>query len=258
MHTIVSADGTLIAFDQIGTGPPLVLIAGASCDRGADKSIAEALTGKFTVLNYDRRGRGDSSDSPPYSVEREIEDIDALLDAAGGSATVLGLSSGAVLAADAAAAGLTIDRLVLWEPPFAVDDDGRRRSLEYATELKELLGADRRSDALTLFMSYVGMPNEAIVGVRQSPYWQAGLSLAPTLAYDAAIMADGALERHHLGAIGSPTLVLTGSRSPASLRKAAEATAAEIPAAEFDVLDDQDHNVSGDALAAAIRRFVAR
>jgi pimeloyl-ACP methyl ester carboxylesterase len=141
---IESKDGTVIAFDQIGEGRPIVLVAGASCDRAIDTPIAEALARNFTVLNYDRRGRGDSGDTPPYSVEREVDDIRALLEAAGGSATVLGLSSGAVLAAEAAASGLPIDRLIMWEPPFSIDPDGPRRAVEYSDRLTELLDADRR------------------------------------------------------------------------------------------------------------------
>ena len=130
MENVTSADGTTIAFDQLGEGPPLVLVAGASCDRSVDAALAGALAEHFTVLNYDRHGRGDSGDTLPFAVQREVEDLDVMLAAAGGLATVVGLSSGAALAAEAAAGGLPIDALVLWEPPFCVDEDGvpRRRS----------------------------------------------------------------------------------------------------------------------------------
>ncbi len=143
MEKVQSKDGTTIAFDQLGEGAPLVLVAGASCDRSIDVPIAEALARHFTVLNYDRRGRGDSDDTLPYAVEREVEDIDVLLAAAGGSATLVGLSSGAALAAEAAAAGLAIDALVMWEPPFSLDPEDSKRAQKYTEEL--IPAARRRS-----------------------------------------------------------------------------------------------------------------
>jgi pimeloyl-ACP methyl ester carboxylesterase len=258
MEKIQSRDGTTIAFDQLGEGPAMIIVAGASCDRGIDAPIAQALARHFTVLNYDRRGRGDSDDTPPYAVAREIEDIAALLDAAGGSAGVLGLSSGAVLAAEAAASGLPVDRLVMWEPPFNTDPGGVRRARQYADRLSELLAADRRGDALAHFMTYVGLPEEAIAGVQQSPYWQLGLSLAPTLAYDAAIMGDGTIPTDRYREIGVPALVLSGSKSPALLRGAAEQAAAAIPGARHEVLPGQDHNVAGESIAPVIAAFAGR
>ncbi len=255
---IESKDGTVIAFDQIGEGRPIILVAGASCDRAIDTTIADALARSFTVLNYDRRGRGDSGDIPPYSVAREVEDIRALLEAAGGSATVLGLSSGAVLAAEAAASGLPIDGLIMWEPPFSIDPDGPRRATEYSDRLTELLAADRRGDALVHFMRQVGVPDEMIAAIRQTPYWQVGLNLAHTLAYDAAIMGDSTIPAGRFGRIGTSTLVLAGSESPKFLRQAAVQTAAVIPGAHVDVLPGQDHNVAGDAIAPVVAAFVGR
>ena len=258
MERVQSKDGTVIAFDQLGEGAPLVLVAGASVDRSVDAPIADALARHFTVLNYDRRGRGDSDDTLPYAVEREIEDLDLLLDAAGGSATVVGLSSGAALAAEAAAAGLPIDALVMWEPPFSVDPDGVQAAKEYAEEVTALLAEDRRGDALARFMRLVGLPEEMIAGMRQSPYWQLGESLAPTLAYDAAVMGDNTIPAGRYGRIAVPTLVLAGSESPAFLREAAAQAAAAIPGARHDVLTGQDHNVAGDALAEAVAAFTGR
>lgn len=255
MEKITSTDGTTIAFDQLGGGPPLILVAGAACDRGVDAPIAQALAQYFTVLNYDRRGRGDSDDTPPYAVAREVEDLAALLDAAGGSATVLGLSSGAALAAEAAASGLPIDRLIMWEPPFSLDPDGPRRAKEYADRLAELLAAGDREGALTHFMRQVGVPESAIAGVRQSPYWQAGLALAPTLAYDAAILGDTVVPAERYAGIGVPALVLAGSESPEFLRLAAARAAQAIPGARHDVLPGQDHNVAGESIAPAVAAF---
>jgi pimeloyl-ACP methyl ester carboxylesterase len=258
MERVQSKDGTVIAFDQLGEGAPLVLVAGASVDRSTDAPIADALARHFTVLNYDRRGRGDSDDTLPYAVEREIEDLDVLLDAAGGSATVVGLSSGAVLAAHAAAAGLPIDALVMWEPPFSVDPEGVQAAKEYTSELTALLAEDRRGDALARFMRLVGLPEEMIAGMRQSPYWQLGENLAPTLAYDAAVMGDSTIPAGRYGRIAVPTLVLAGSESPAFMREAAARVAAAIPGARHDVLTGQDHNVAGDALAEAVAAFTGR
>ena len=191
METVTSADGTVIAFDQLGSGPPLIVVAGASCDRAVDTAIAAALADRFTVLNYDRRGRGDSTDTPPYAVDREIEDLDVLVSAAGGTATVVGLSSGAVLAAHAAASGLPVRHLVMWEPPFRLDAEGQRQTATYNERLAALLADDDRGGALELFMRMVGVPEPAIAGMRQSPYWALGEGLAPTLAYDAAVMGVG-------------------------------------------------------------------
>ncbi|MEV6104276.1 alpha/beta hydrolase [Streptomyces sp. NPDC051940] len=255
MHKIESADGTVIAFDQIGSGPPLIIVAGASCDRSVDAALADELARHMTVLNYDRRGRGDSGDTQPYAVAREIDDIRALTDAAGGSASLLGLSSGAVLAARAAADGVPVDRLIMWEPPFSLDDEARRRTSEYAARLGGLLAENRRGDALALFMSLVGMPEEVIEGMRHSPHFQQGLALAHTLAYDAAVMGDGSIPEDTLTRIQAPTLLLAGSRSPAFLCAAAERAAAAIPDARQAVLADQDHNVAPDVIAPVVARF---
>ena len=255
MEKVTSADGTVIAFDQLGSGAPLILVAGASCDRGADARVAEALAGHFTVLNHDRRGRGDSTDTQPYAVEREVEDLGALLDAAGGQAALVGLSSGAVLAARAAADGLPVTHLVLWEPPFRLDPEGQRASREYAARLGELLGAGRRGDAVELFMRMVGVPEPMIAGMRQSAYWPAAEALAPTLAYDATVMGDGAVPVETYAAIGAPSLVLSGGASPPWMRDSAEAAAAAIPHGVTRVLEGQTHDVDPEVLAAAVHAF---
>lgn len=255
MERITSHDGTVLAFDQLGAGPPLILVAGASCDRAVDRPIAAALAKTFTVLNYDRRGRGDSGDTLPYAVAREVEDLAALLEAAGGRASVAGLSSGAVLAAEAAASGLPIDRLIMWEPPFSVDSDGPQRAREYSSKLNELLAAGRRDDALAHFMRQVGIPEETIGGIRESPYWEIGLALAHTLAYDAEIMGDTNVPEQRFGEITAPTLVLAGSESPDFMHLAAERAAAAISGARVDILNGQDHAVVGEVLEPVVAEF---
>jgi pimeloyl-ACP methyl ester carboxylesterase len=257
MQTVTSADGTTIAFDQIGAGPPLVLVAGASCDRAVDARIAEGLGAHFTVLTYDRRGRGDSTDTPPYAVEREIEDLEILLAAAGGSAVVVGLSSGGVLSAHAAAAGLRIGHLVMWEPPFRLDAAAQQAAREYAERTRALLAEGRRGDALELFMTVVGLPAEAIAGIRRSPYWAQGEKLAPTLAYDAAVMGDGSIPRERFASITVPTAVLTGGGSPGWFRASGRAAADAIPGATYGELPGQTHDVAPDALAAAVHEVTA-
>ena len=253
MRTVTSADGTLIAFDQLGAGPPLVLVSGASCDRAVGRPIADALAAHFTVLNHDRRGRGDSTDTLPYAVEREVEDLEILLAAAGGSAVLVGLSSGAVLAAHAAAAGLPVGHLVMWEPPFRLDAAGRAAARDYNGRLAALLGEGRRGDALELFMTTVGVPPEAIAGMRRSPSWARGEALAPTLGYDAAVMGDGGVPP--FAGIRAATLVLAGGAGPEFFRAAGRAAAAAIPAAVYRELPGQTHDVSPGALAAAVRDF---
>jgi pimeloyl-ACP methyl ester carboxylesterase len=258
METVTSADGTVIAFDQLGSGTPLVLVAGASCDRGADAAHATALAASFTVLNFDRRGRGDSTDTSPYAVQREVEDLAVLLDAAGGGATVVGLSSGAALAAHAVAKGVPATHLVLWEPPFRLDPAGQQAAREYAETLSSLLVEDRRDDALELFMRMVGVPEPMIEGMRQSPHWAAGEALAPTLAHDAEIMGDAGVPVDVFAAITTPTLVLAGGGSPAWMRESAAATAGSIPGAEVGVLAGQAHDVDASVLAGVVHAFVER
>ena len=256
METVTSADGTTIAFDQIGAGTPLVLVAGASCDRAVDARFADALAAHFTVLNYDRRGRGDSADTLPYAVDREIEDLEILLAAAGGSAVVVGLSSGAALAAHAAAAGLPISHLVMWEPPVRLDPAAQQAALEYGEQTRALLAEGRRGDAVELFMTVVGMPADMIAGMRSSPYWAQGEKLAPTLAYDAAVMGDGSIQAERFAAITAATVVLTGGASPDWFRAAGTAAAEAIPGATYRELPGQTHDVAPNVLAAAVHGFV--
>src|SRR5215510_2099955 len=171
MEMVHSSDGTVIAFDRLGAGKPVVLVSGASTSRAVHQPLAELLAAHFTVINYDRRGRGDSGDTLPYSVAREIDDLSAVIAAAGGRASVFGNSSGAALALRATAAGSPISSVALWEPPFMTDPDAPRRAREYTTKLEELLAAGHRGDAIALFMSSIGLPQEMIVGMRRSEAW---------------------------------------------------------------------------------------
>ncbi|WP_433471766.1 alpha/beta fold hydrolase [Spirillospora sp. CA-142024] len=261
METVHSKDGTEIAFDRIGEGPALVHVGGALNDRGSGAALAGLLAPRHTVLGYDRRGRGDSGDAPPYAVEREIEDLAAVIEAAGGSAAVYGMSSGAVLALRAAAHGLPITRLALFEPPFVpAHDDRVTRARAYNTELTALLADGHRGDALALFMTNVGMPAEMVRQMRGAPMWPALEALAPTLAYDSAVMDDAAtgaeLPEDLLGRVAVPALVLDGGDSPAWMRDIARRTAALLPAGTHRTLDGQTHDVDPAALAPALEEFL--
>ena len=190
METVRSKDGTVIAYDKVGQGPPLILVDGALCYRvsGPMRSLASQLAPHFTVYFYDRRGRGDSGDTKPWAVEREIEDIEALIAAAGGSAYVFGLSSGAALSLEAASRGLSIRKLALYEAPFVVDGTYPPMTDKYLPDLKALVAADRRGDAVKHFLRRVGVPGVFIALMRFMPSWKRLTAVAPTLVYDISIV----------------------------------------------------------------------
>ncbi|GAA2287123.1 alpha/beta hydrolase [Streptomyces ruber] len=244
---VVSADGTDIAFEQSGSGPAVILVASALADRSDTKKLAALLAEHFTVINYDRRGRGASGDAADYAVEREIEDIAALIGHAGGSASLFGSSSGAVLALRAAVAGLKIDRLALFEPPFVVaaGDDGPPRDL--ARQVNTLLAEDRRAEAVKFFMTKVqGMPGIAVASMRLMPgVWRTLTGMAHTLPYDIAVMGDTQrgepLSPGDWSPATVPTRVLTGGKSGDSMRRAGEALAGVLPDAEHRVLPGVNH-----------------
>ncbi|TDE41586.1 alpha/beta hydrolase [Nonomuraea mesophila] len=251
-----SADGTEIVLDRLGSGSPVVLVSGASCARGVHAPLAELLADGHTVVNYDRRGRGDSGDTPPYDVRREIEDLAAVIVVSGGSAAVFGNSSGAVLALRAAAEGVPITRLALWEPPFQLDPGAPERARAYAAELAGCLAEGRRGDAMALFMSSVGLPPGVIAQMRQAPMWASMEAIAPTLAHDAAIMGDGRPPAG-LSDVKAPTLIMTGSRTGSWSLAAAEALTDLLPFPRHTVLQGQDHNVSWEALVPHLRSFLS-
>jgi pimeloyl-ACP methyl ester carboxylesterase len=257
MDTVHSDDGTSIAFDRLGTGAPVILVSGASTARGIHAQLAELLAADFAVFNYDRRGRGDSGDTRPYAVEREVEDLDGVITEAGGEAAVFGNSSGAVLALHAAAAGLPITALALWEPPFAIDPEAPRRQQAYVAQLTELLDAGRRGDAMELFMRTIGLPEQMIAGMRKTPMWQGMEGLAHTLAYDAAIMGDGTVPVDLIASIKTPTLVLDGSDTGDWAANSARALTAALPNPRHHTLEGQNHNVDWNVLAPALKEFFA-
>jgi pimeloyl-ACP methyl ester carboxylesterase len=252
---VASADWTKVAFVRLGEGPPVILVSGASTTRAIHAELAELLGRDFTVFNYDRRGRGDSGDTPPYAVEREVEDLDALISEAGGSAGVFGNSSGAVLALRAAAARLPVSKLALWEAPFMLDPDAPRRQQEYVAELSKLLSEGRRGDAVALFMRTIGLPEEMIAGMRSAPMWPDLEALAHTLAYDAAVMGDSTVPTDLISWVKVPTLVLNGSETGDWAANAADALTSALSNGRRDALQGQTHNLSWEVLAPVLIEF---
>jgi pimeloyl-ACP methyl ester carboxylesterase len=255
METTTSRDGTKLAFDRLGDGPPVILVCGGSVDRMADAALAENLAADFTVLNYDRRGRGDSEDTAPYAIHREIEDIEAMLEAAGGSAHLWGSSSGAVLAMFAASSGLPIEKLALWEPPF-IPDGVPKPPTDQVQQYETMVAEGRRGDAVEFFMTkVVGLPEEFATGARSEPWWAATEALAHTLAYDARIMADYSIPMDKAANVKVPTLVVAGGADMPWMRDTAQALADAIPDGQVRFLDGQGHDVDMAVLGPVLKEF---
>ena len=237
MERVLSRDGTPIVYDHIGVGPALIVVTGALSDRSTAITLAPALSGRFSLFAYDRRGRGDSGDTRPYAVEREIEDLEAVIGEAGGSAFVFGHSSGAALALEAAARGLPIPKLALYEPPYIVDDSRPPLPDDYLPTLQRLVAEGRRGDAVEYFWR-VGLllSPDAITSMRCSPMWPAIEANAASLPYDAEVMGDHMagkpLPAQWATRVAIPTLVIDGGASPAQLRNAAAAVADLLPNAQ--------------------------
>jgi pimeloyl-ACP methyl ester carboxylesterase len=264
MPTVTSNDGTQIAYDSVGSGPPLILVAGATQYRAVDQTtpkLARLLAaGGFRVINYDRRGRGESGDTQPYAVEREIEDIEALVAEAGGEASLFGMSSGAVLAAEAAARGVPVTKLLMYEPPMVLDDSGPPPQPDYVEKI-EGLARSGDGDAMAYFVSMVGMPEEQLAEFRQSPVFPAFAAVEHTLAYDGRIMEpygkgepipqgawDGALQ---------PTVVFAGGDSPDWMRNAARAAAEALPDGDVRIVPGQTHEFDPAVLAPEMLEFLS-
>ncbi len=260
MRTVISKDGTAIAYDKIGTGPSVILFDGAFCSRnfGLMPKLASLLAQNFTVYAYDRRARGDSGDTKPYAVEREIEDLDVMIQEAGESAFVFSISSGAILALRAAASGLNIKKLAVYEPPFMVGNPKHLPPADHNAQLTKLIGDDRRGDAVKYFMTKViGMPAIMPAIMQFLPLWSRMKENAPSLPYDSAVAGDFTLPGDLLSSITTPTLVVGGEKSQEVLRKSVHAVVESIPNATLCMLEKQTHNVSAKILAPALIEFFA-
>lgn len=262
MSTVVSKDGTQIAYTRAGSGRPVVLVDGALCWRtqGPNDGLARLLAENFTVYTYDRRGRGESGDAADYDRAREIEDLEAVIKEAGGSACVYGISSGATLALDAAASGLAVEKLAIFEPPHFVDDTRPPLSADYQARLTELVKADERGKAVKLFMREgVNLPGFVVGMMGLLPAWKKLKSVAHTLPYDVAFVLEaqqGApLSESRWSSVTMPTLAVVGGKSPKWMHNGMRATADVLPNAEFRVLEGQTHLVKPKALAPVLTEF---
>jgi len=253
METVTSKDGTSIAYERTGQGPALVLVGGAFMTRQSFAPLAEALAPEFDVVAYDRRGRGDSTITPPYAVERELEDLAAVLDAAGGS-FVYGMSSGAALAFLAAGSGLPIRRVSGMEPPYRVEGFPPITAA-YGATLARLTEAGRFDDAVAHFMvNGVGQPKEVVDQMKADPFWPHLVALAHTLVHDNAVMAGYRLPAH-LSRISVPALVLSSTGSTPWLQASAEAAASALPAGRHVQRDGGFHDLPPETIAAALTEF---
>ena len=265
MDQVISKDGTSIAYERQGAGAPVILVTGGLDDGSENGPLAAELASSFTTYNYARRGRAESGDTQPYAVEREIDDIAALIAEAGGRAHLYGVSSGGALVLEAAAAGVAADRLAVYEVPYQTDDEFEKAWRIYVDELNATLAADRPSEAVELFMRMVGTGDEIIEGAKASEHWAGAEARAHTLAYDAACIGDGPAPTERLATITQPTLVVTGGAAPDPnymgevpldfFGRAADEIAAAVPDAERVTLEGQWHMVDAKVLAPVLERF---
>ena len=250
-----SKDGTDIAIERSGQGPAVILVCGGSVDRGSNAGVAAQLAPQLTVYNYDRRGRGDSGDTQPYAIDREVEDIEAVLQEAGGSAALYGTSSGAALALLAASRLDGITRLALWEPPYIVDPAARPPA-DQIEQYERMVGEDRRGDAAEYFMAQVvRMPPEFVAFAKSQPWWEAQKALAHTLAYDARIMGDYEPPIDLAKSVTIPTVVLTGGASMPFMHETAEVLVGALPSGRHQLLEDQGHNVAPEVIGPELATF---
>ncbi len=258
MPTVTSADGTEIAYEIVGSGLPVVLVDGAMCfrDSGPMRPIAEALSDRLTIGLYDRRGRGASADTEPFSVDREIDDLAALIEALGGAAGLFGLSSGGALALHAAAAlgPAAVTGVGVYEVPF-VPEPMRPGAAAYTRDLTAALATDDRESALRLFFGRVGMPAEAIEGMSRSPFWPVSLAIAPTLAYDDAAMGDSTIPADLVRGLRVPLLGLAGEASPGFLQYGARGVVEAATDGRFELIGGQAHDLRADAVAPYLTSF---
>jgi pimeloyl-ACP methyl ester carboxylesterase len=261
--TVASKDGTAIAFERAGSGPTVILVGGGLTDRSENEPLVAALAEHFTVVNYDRRGRGRSGDGAHYDVGREVEDIDALIAATGGTAHLYGVSSGGALALEAAAAGSVVGKVVVYEVPYDLAPDWPEVWRSYTDELDRALSAGDRGGAITALLRVTGTPDDAIAGMRQAPFWSDLEAMAHTLRYDAACLGMGPPPIDRLATIRQPVLVLTGDERPPDAARWVLASTTQptrspprFPNAKRETLADEGHVADPDAVAARLVGFL--
>lgn len=254
MPHVTSKDATRLAYGKQGAGPPLVVVMGALGyrDFSFSKQMEAELAKRFTVYGYDRRGRGESSDTLPYAVAREVEDLAAVVAAAGGRPYVVGLSSGAALALEAAASGVPMAGLAAYEPPYMVGDPKDRPDADFREKLEAFVARGERSEAVAYFMRTVGVPGFAVAIMKLFPFWKGMKSVAHTLPYDAAVMDGFVLPESRLASIRVPTLALAGGKTTPTLKAAVAAVARTVPGAKHIEIPKQNHGVKPHALAPVL------
>lgn len=263
MELTTSKDGTKIAYDQTGQGPALILVGGSFEQRAMQSETSNLashpiLQQHFSVIHYDRRGRGDSTDNHPYDVEREVDDIDALISAVGGSAYISGISSGAILAMEATIGlGSKVKKLAMYEPPFQYAGANTGMILkEFRDQFTRAMTEGRRKDAVGHFLTMLGMPEEHLESLHQLPMWSMWEDIAPTLGYDACLLGeDGSIPTSRAGLITVPTLIMNGEASFPTMAIVAGALAYAIPGSIRLTLKDQKHEVNAEALAPVLVDF---
>jgi pimeloyl-ACP methyl ester carboxylesterase len=260
MQTTTSKDGTTIAYETAGNGPPVILVVGALATRVNHHKLAKLLSNDFTVYNYDRRGRGDSGNNQQYAVQREIEDIEAIIDKAGGSAYLYGISSGACLALEAAAAlGAKVKKLAIYEPPYDEAEGAPEKWKAYSAKLNQLISEERNADAVEHHMKFVGVPAEMLAGMKASPAWEGMKALASTILYDVAVVGENrSIPVARIASIKAPTLVMDGGASEETMpfmRASAEKLGKTISKAQRRTIEGEDHSLDEKMLAPILKEF---
>jgi pimeloyl-ACP methyl ester carboxylesterase len=257
MQKVTSKDGTKIAYDKVGHGPVIILVLGALNSRKSGAKLAKLLASHFTVISYDRRGRGDSTDTTPYSPKREVEDLAALIDEVGGPVNLYSHSSGAGIVLDAAIKlDKQVKKLAIYEAPYASDGKARKAAREYDAQLKKLTAAGRKADAVALFMRFVGVSDKQIGAMKHLPMWRGLEAMGPTLGYDSDVLGKGhTIPVARLAKITKPTLVMDGGASYAFMHEVAESLSKAIPKAKRRTLAGQTHGVKPNVLAPVLVEF---
>jgi pimeloyl-ACP methyl ester carboxylesterase len=256
MPKVTSRDGTAIAYDKKGQGPVLILVLGALNRRSQGKKLTELLSDRFTVVSYDRRGRGDSTDTLPYAAYKEVEDIKALIDELGGNAYLYGHSSGCVLVLMAAKElGSEVAGLALYELPYNADPGAQAASADYRKKLKQLLNEDKRGDAVALFVKSVGVTDKQIAAMQRLPMWKGLMAMAPTLAYDTIELMEQYPELD-IKSINTEAQVIYGEKSPGFMGETAKILSEGMPHAQLRSLEGQTHDVKADVLAPVLAEFL--
>ncbi|MEV2244427.1 alpha/beta fold hydrolase [Streptomyces sp. NPDC049970] len=258
MDKTLSRDGTSIAYRRRGDGPPVVLVGGALGTAADEEPLAALLAPRFTVVTYDRRGRGASGDGGPYTVRREIDDLAAVTAAAGGRVSLFGMLSGGALALEAHAAGLPVDLLAVYEPPYTPGSDGLLHKSRWTALLHRLLARGDRTGAVELHLTRTGVPEETIARMRRAPMWPGLEAVAHTLAYDDALLGDGSVPCARFASVTARTLVMTGGFSTAQARGTSLALASAVPRARHRTLTGQTGEPAPHVLAPVLADFFAR